>query len=281
MANREYVIGFRKNKDIKVLELERLRKQGDVLTYELPPVARSLSVELVVDFASGAGEWALRMAKEYPHAKRIIGIDNFPEAIDYANAEAQAQRRNVKFHVGDIFNPQPFEDNTFDLVNARFILSIMPADKEHWLAFVRECYRICKPGGMIQLTESDQSSIVDAPALHSISEMEMRLVHKLGKSFAATEMAVTPLLKRFVKNAGFADVQYHPYVIDWSADSPAHNAVAEDALMFPLLMKQGLVREFGSEEKFNEVYAKMQEELNDPEFCALWHIVRVTGRKPA
>lgn len=284
MANRKYVVlDFLKDKANKVPELGRLQEQDDVLTGEIERVLKEFDREegQFVDMACGPGKWALRMRKEFPHAKRIIGIDIFKEAVDYANAEARVQKRDVEFYMGDIFEKQPFEDNTFDLVNARFILSIIPAEKEHWIAFLKECYRICKPGGWIQLTESGQSSIVDAPAMHTMEATEMRLVHRLGKSFAQTEMAVAPLLKRFVNGAGFIDAKYHSYVIDYSADSPVHNAVAKDALLFPLLMKQGLVREFGSEEKYNEVYAKMQEELNDPEFCALWHIVRVTGRKPA
>lgn len=282
MSNNEYVIDL-KDKSIRNPELERLQAQGDVVTGMVERVLPSFDRPRgqYIDLGCGAGDWVLRMAKEYPQADRIIGIDIFSEAVQYANAEARTQQKEVEFYTGNIMKPQPYPENTFDLVNARFLAGVIPADEEHWPAFVRECYRICKPGGWLQLTEPELSSVRGAPAMHRMTEAEMRVLHRLGKTFAETEMAVSPMLKKFVQGAGFTDVKYHAYAIDFSAGTPAHHAMAKDGLMVATLLKPLLIRELGSEEEFERTYTQMEEELNDPNFRALWLLVRITGRKPA
>lgn len=291
MPNNNYFLDLEKDASIRNPELERLRLQGEKLTDKLPrvppdmiecvlPTSGDPNVQ-IIDLACGAGEWALRMAREFPHAKRIIGLDSFREAVNYANAEARTRQRNVKFCVGDIMQRLPYEDNTFNLVNARLITSIMPAKMESWVALTRECYRICKPGGMVQITEADNSSIVGAPAFHRMAQAIYCVMYRLGKTFSEYEIGVAPLMREFVEGGGFVDVRQYPYAIDYSAGADAHDAVVSDGLLASLLLKPALVREFGSEETYKQVYAEMEDELNSPDFRALWFLVRVCGRKPA
>lgn len=283
MENSEYFLDIKNNESIRNPELERLRAQGQVLTnmIERVPPTFNKSNGRIIDLACGAGEYALKWAKEFPRAERIIGLDNFREAVNYANAEAKTRQRNVKFYVGDIMQRLPYADNTFDLVNARFLTSFMPANKESWVGFVCECYRICRPGGMIQLTEPDNSSIVKAAAFHRMAQALYRVMYRMGKTFSEYELGVSPLLEDFVKGGAFTDVQRHTYSIDYSAGTDAHDAVVADGLLASILLKPALVKEFGSEETYKQVYAQMEDELNSPDFRALWFLVRVTGRKPA
>lgn len=280
MQNKKYAVNL-DDQTIRYTELDRLRKQGDLFTSRVERVPSSFDRPRgrFIDLACGAGEWALKMAREFPQAESIIGVDIFPEAVAYANEEARLQGLEVEFYKGDIFNLTSFEDNTFDLVNARFLAGILPANEEQWIAFVRECYRICKPGGMVQLTESNLSSMRKAPAYHRMIDLQMLVLAQLGKTFAETELAITPMLKMFVEEAGFVQAQYHAYAIDYSAGTPAHKVVAEDALVVSTLLKPIMVRGIVSEEEFNQVYEQMEEELNDPKFRGLWPIVRVTARK--
>lgn len=283
MVNNEYVIDL-KNKSIKAAELHRLQKQGDLFTgmVERVPPSFDRPRGKIIDLACGAGEWSLKMAREYPQAESIVGIDIFAEAVAYANEEAQIQHLDVEFYEGNIFNLKSIENNAYDLVNARFVAGIIPADEEQWTAFIRECFRICKRGGWVQLTESNLSSVRKAPAYHRMVEDMMAGLAQLGKTFAATELAITPMLKMFVEEAGFVQAQHHAYVIDYSAGTPAHKVVVEDALMVSTLLKPVMVHGgIVSEEEFEQVYAQMEEELNDPKFRGLWPIVRVTARKRA
>lgn len=278
----KYVFDLKRN----IPEVNRLKDQGGVITNELPPVPEGFDAPegTYVDKGCGAGDWALAMGAKFPKS-RVIGIDIYREGIDYANTEATlAGHSNVEFYKGDIFKPEQlphfFQDESYDLVNARLLAGVIDGNKEAWIAFASECKRLCKKGGWVQLTEADFSSIPNAEAIHQMMQAEMRVLHRLGKCFSEYEMAVCPLLESFLKSAGFVDIQRYTYSIDYSADKDVHDPLVRDFLEVPLRLKSLLVQEFGSEAGFEKVHQQMAKEFNDPEFAGLWYFTRVTGRKP-
>lgn len=199
MLNNEYVIPLKNN----IPELSRLRDQDDVITGKTEGVPPSFDKEEgdYVDFGTGAGGWPLLMAKKFPKA-RIVGIDIFQHAIDYANAEAvMCHRTNVEFYKGDIFKreqlPQLKQDSSYDLVNARLLAGVIDGKEEAWVSFASECYRLCRPDGWVQLTEPDLASMPHAEAAHQMVQAQMRILHNLGKCFSKYEMAIAPQLESF------------------------------------------------------------------------------------
>lgn len=107
----------------------------------------------MLDIACGPGAWALDVAQAFPQ-KRVTGIDISRMMVQYAKAEAREKGLyNASFQVMDALKPLAFADDSFDLVNARFITGFM--SKAASPILVRECMRILRPGGILRLTECE------------------------------------------------------------------------------------------------------------------------------
>src|SRR5947209_11709775 len=103
----------------------------------------------ILDIACGPGGWALEVADAYQHTE-VVGIDISESMIEYARALAQAQKlENIDFRVMNILKPFDFPNNSFDLVNARFISTFMPPDA--WPRLITEFTLVTRPCGMIRL----------------------------------------------------------------------------------------------------------------------------------
>ncbi|KAI9314243.1 S-adenosyl-L-methionine-dependent methyltransferase [Dichotomocladium elegans] len=99
----------------------------------------------ILDIGCGPGTWLMDVATEYPDCE-LVGVDMchvFPSDIRPAN---------VQFIVGNVLERLPFDDNTFDFVNLRFLM--LAFRKEDWLVAFREVFRVLKPGGCVQELES-------------------------------------------------------------------------------------------------------------------------------
>jgi len=100
----------------------------------------------VLDIGCGIGSWLSEMATTYPRShftgtdvEFIVGTDTFPS--------------NVTFIKRNTLDGLPFEDDTFDFVHQRFVNATYPGPKLEFVA--TEMYRVCKPGGWVELTEMD------------------------------------------------------------------------------------------------------------------------------
>ncbi|CAG8806586.1 1593_t:CDS:2, partial [Gigaspora rosea] len=80
----------------------------------------------------------------YPTAK-IIGIDIS------SNQPTQIKPINFEFIKANALEGLPFEDNTFDFVFQRFLVSGYTTDK--WPYVISEIVRVLKPGGFVELCE--------------------------------------------------------------------------------------------------------------------------------
>ncbi len=139
-------------------EMVRLNRQAHLVTREmlgaLPEPLPVAAWQDVLDLACGPGEWVMQMARAYPHLRQVIGVDKSRRMIAYANAQAEAEEeQRVSFRVMDVTQPLDFPDNSFDLVNGRFLLSFMR--REQWPLLLAECVRILRPGGVLRITEQE------------------------------------------------------------------------------------------------------------------------------
>jgi len=278
--------------DQGLVEVERLKRQGFLLTKALPllpegfvsrrgPDVLSMRRGRVVDLASGAGEWCLRVAQKLGEGVEVIGVDLNQSAIDFCNDLAVAnERNNLEFRNMNVLEPLAFDDESCDLVNARLIVGILPI--ESWPAFIAECYRILKPGGMLRLVESGPTTIDGCPIQHEMNAIVMRALYKAGKTFSEYEYGVASALNRMLRHSDFSQVEMASYILDYSKWAPLHEPLTQDFMLSVRMLKPFLLRFGGIDEaEYDRLYAGCVEENENPEYSAIWNMVAIQARKPA
>ena len=235
----------------------------------------------VLDIGCGPGGWVQRVARDYPQMQ-VTGIDLSATMIAYAQAMAGVMRLdNARFRVMDATNPLAFPDASFDLVNARFVSGfLLPA---HWSLLLAECKRLLRPGGIVRLTEGEWGVITAAaPATARLFGLGLDALHRAGRSFSpdGRSHAITPMLRRFLRQAGFDDLRSRGYAIDHSFGTQAHRGFCENyQLLFklgqPFLLQQGL----GTQQELDTLYELALCETLAEDFGALLYLLTVWGRK--
>jgi len=76
---------------------------------------------------------------------------------DWINIDMVSDSPDVK--ATNLIKGIPYPDNTFDVVYHSQVLEHIP--KEKALDFIKECYRVLKPGGIIRVVVPDLENIVD------------------------------------------------------------------------------------------------------------------------
>ncbi len=107
-----------------------------------PEIIDFSGIKNVLDIACGPGGWALDVALAHPEVE-VIGIDISETMVRYARAFARVQGLdNARFSTMDVLQPLDFPDGAFDLVNARFLAAVLPA--EAWPEVVGEYVRVLR-----------------------------------------------------------------------------------------------------------------------------------------
>lgn len=103
----------------------------------------------VLDLATGTGDLALLVAKNYPRA-RVIGLDPSVRMMEVGRQKVATRGRSdaISFVEGDAQN-LPFEDNTIDGLTMAFGIRNVP---DRPLA-LREMARVLRPGGKAGILE--------------------------------------------------------------------------------------------------------------------------------
>ncbi|KAI8636437.1 S-adenosyl-L-methionine-dependent methyltransferase [Parasitella parasitica] len=181
------------------LEQDRLNSQhfslkalynGNVL----PTVEKLLpSNAKILDLGCGSGCWVMEMAIDCPQCQ-IIGLDMadmFPTTI---------RPENVKFELHNMLNGLPYPDQTFDYVHMRLLVTGLRT--KEWPVVIAEIYRVLKPGGLVQLVESDFTidqdpwigsklgSLLDQAGFNVLESNEKYLDYSLPLSPISNEMLI-------------------------------------------------------------------------------------------
>lgn len=234
----------------------------------------------VLDLACGPGGWALNVARLLPNAQ-ITGGDISKLMIRYASATAKARGlHNAHFTTMNIQERFPFADNSFDLINARYLVAVLTP--KVWPAMLRETCRVCEPGGTIRLTETEMP-ITNSPAFEQITQMALNAFTMTGRNFGPTSrnFGITPLLCGLLTNAGYHDVKYKAYGIDNSAGTEGHESFYQDIMVVfnlgkPFIVGLGLA----TDEKYEELYQQALQEMRADDFCSINYSMTVWGKKP-
>ncbi|KAG1232552.1 hypothetical protein G6F68_005757 [Rhizopus microsporus] len=126
----------------------------------------------VLDLGCGTGCWVMELAVEYPEY-RFTGVDvtdMFPTTI---------RPENVNFEIYNVLSGLPYPDNTFDFVNMRFMLSAFAVSD--WPVVLKETYRVLKPGGVIELMETQFPENDRVPIVRTVNEAFYEMLRENGK----------------------------------------------------------------------------------------------------
>jgi len=266
----------------RLINLDRLTTRCMGGLFSEQSTADLATVHRLLDIGCGPGGWVQEIAYAYPKME-AVGIDISQTMIEYAHAQAQVQRLdNAHFQVMDATQPLNFPDHSFDLVNARFI-GFFP--KAVWPLLLQECLRITRPGGIIRLTEIEIGicGITNSPALEQLNALGTRALHLSGHGFSpdGRNMGTTPLLARFLRDAGYQNIQQRAHVMDYSAGAEAYEGIYQNnmvafKLIQPFLVQVGVT----TQEEVDRLYEPMLVEMRSEDFCGLAYLLTVWGKKP-
>src|SRR5947209_2275598 len=141
--------------DESATEVEWLRLFGPLATEGMGglfPERSDLSgIHKVLDLGCGPGEWVLSLAGQHPDIE-VYGVDVSQAMLDEAASHARARGYdNAHFLRMDATHPLEFDDDSFDLINARTIVGFM--NPVLWAQLLKESLRVLRPGGIFRDTE--------------------------------------------------------------------------------------------------------------------------------
>lgn len=267
-------------------EMARLMVQDRILTEGMGGLFTELSDDVlanaldVVDLACGPGGWVLDVAFEHPNIN-VVGLDISKQLVDYARAQARVRwLDNAHFQVMDVLKPLDFDDESIDLVNARFLFGVLP--RAGWPKLLQECMRILRPGGILRLTECEMP-LTNSLGFEKLSTLFTRGLQVSGQSFSpdGRHIGITPVLGQLLREAGFQNMGRKVHMVDASEGMEAYESCYQNyqvafKLVEPFMIKLGLT----SAEEFDVLYQQMLNEMSSEGFCAAWYYLTVAGAKP-
>jgi ubiquinone/menaquinone biosynthesis C-methylase UbiE len=197
-----YFVQDRSNQE----ELNRLRVFNDMLTTGmggvLPEQSDPTGILRVLDVGCGTGGWLIELAKTTPTCTLLVGVDASLTFVEYARAQAKAEQVSdrVEFHVMDALRMLEFPTSFFDLVNHRAASSWLRT--WDWPKLLQEYQRVCRPGGVVRITEPAWIVESNSPALSRLYELFLQAGHQAGHLFTPTNDGVTGELARLLHQHG-------------------------------------------------------------------------------
>jgi ubiquinone/menaquinone biosynthesis C-methylase UbiE len=264
-------------------EMARLMRQDQAMTAGMGGPLSEIDlndVQHVLDLACGPAGWALDLAYTYSDME-IMGIDISERMIAYASTQALVQQRNnVSFRVMDILKPLDLPDNSFDLVNARFLSSFL--QRENWSWLFREILRIVRPGGIVRLTEPE-AGMTNKPHLEQAIHVGMQAMGRAGLNFSphGYHYGIVHMLPSFFRQADLPIQGQRAHFIEYSFGTEAHESFYHDLtlalhLFEPLVVKMQLA----TAQEWRELTRRGLAEMYEEDFCAAWMLLTVWGEKP-
>ena len=241
------------------------QEQHLVARYDLPRGSR------VLDAGCGTGEWASRVAAQWPGAT-VRGIDVIDEPLAVARVRHAALAPRLSFAQGSIFELAD-ADGTYDLVGCRHVLQSIPhADRA-----VAELSRVLKPGGWLHLIAEDYGM------LHFGAEdpLVTAFFHEGPLQFGAstgTDMHIGRHAAPLLAGLGYEKVSVEYVVVD------TLRVPRETMAAIFTAWRDGYASAAAKRTRFSEAEAVRAFDgaiacVRDPGRYSVWHVPVVAGRK--
>ena len=265
-------------------EMARLTNQDRLMTKSMgglfPERLDLTQIHDILDIGCGPGGWVLDVAREYPE-KQVVGIDISTLMIEYARYQAYIQGlNNISFRVMNALEPLDFRDSSFDMVNIRFISGFMPPVV--WSRLMQECLRIMRPGGVVRLTEPEYP-LSNSLVVEKLGALLTKAMQVAGQSFSpdGRHVGITPMLGRFLRDAGCQDIQKVAYVLDSSMGTEEHLSQYQNTMVFLKLVQPFIIKmELITQEEVDQLYQRALTEMMSDDYCSLWYFLSAWGVKP-
>ncbi len=191
-------------------ELIRLDEQDRAITEFMGVMTEQkdpTSFERVLDVGCGCGWWLIEAARTYPSISTLVGVDTSERIVSYARMQAQTAQVSdrVQFQAGDALRMLEFPSGYFDLVNQRFAMSYIR--QWDWPKLLKEYQRVCKPEGIICITDMMVTPETDSLALIRLTELLTEALYRAGYLFTSESEGLTRHLADLMHQHGIQQVQ--------------------------------------------------------------------------
>jgi ubiquinone/menaquinone biosynthesis C-methylase UbiE len=178
-------------------EVNRLDFQHYMMKYVLQRnyVSPITDPRSILDVGCGTGRWAHEMAVSFPRAK-VFGLDVIPDST----VDPQTLPTNYRFVQGNVLEELPFPDKTFDFVHQRFLHMAVPS--KSWPHVIAELARVTRPGGWIEVSNTDTYMHNPGPAMKQLSEWGYGMSRAHG-----IDPLICSQISIFMQNVRIANVQ--------------------------------------------------------------------------
>jgi len=194
----DYVLGSERQ------ELERLEDQSRALE---PATRQHLGASgigagmRVLDLGTGIGDVAFLVSELVGPTGHVVGIDQSPPALAYADERRQTHNiGNVRFVEGDVRSWRDRE--AFDAVVGRLILFYVPNEA---VEIIRHHAEALRPGGVVLMMDFDAGAARAEPPVPLVTETVDRILAAFRN--AGADPVVGARLDRILARAGLRDVR--------------------------------------------------------------------------
>lgn len=256
-----------------------LELQGELYPEQLDGLT---SIRRILDVACGPGPWAIEAARACPD-RRVVGFDISRPMIEHAQMFAEAEGvPNVEFCQMDALKTLGFADESFDLVNANYLNSIMTP--RTWPPFLLECQRILRTGGVVKLGELE-CGITSSPAVDESYRIWAMTMKQAGRSFSCDgwHLGITAMLRPLLREAGYVQIGHRAYAYECSYGSPYHQSFLEDLVTLHRHMNP-FVRRVRGEDALRaqqETLARAIADIQRSDFVGIVYLLTAWGVKAA
>ncbi|MFG3496915.1 class I SAM-dependent methyltransferase [Streptomyces sp. NPDC047928] len=179
-----------------VLRSHRWRTAANSAAYLLPELRPGLDV---LDVGCGPGTITADLAERVAPG-RVTAVDAAGDVLAQARAVAvERHLRNVEFAVADV-HALDFPDASFDIVHAHQVLQHVGDP----VAALREMRRVCRPGGVVAVRDSDYAAFAWYPEPPVLDEW-LELYRRVARANGGEPDAGRRLLS-WARQAGFTDI---------------------------------------------------------------------------